>query len=451
MCENNRECAEYFKGQKAYRRCFQELLKKWKSYGKAAGRISLKNTSEEEKKAIGGLLGKNFYEENICFSFADFEKSLQKTRYAPVEMKKVLEEYFGEELCTNRGRQETARREKQEFWERCRSYFREFTETKYFAESKAPVADANFAGEENSAALSWLQALISEKKYGYHLLNREYQNNPAQAETLVCNVGQALETLKGMEQTGTESPLAVFAAEISGNPHYFDRGTGAGQLLVHGICYLKGGDLPGTAHSWRNLLQNAGVIPDNVSSMLHVYGLRLHRDNGWHPAYEAFCQLGEPCVITMENLRGITKVQAAGQKVYVVENEMVFTWLLNRVGNQKLTLLCTSGQLRAVALEVIFLLLDSGADIYYSGDLDPDGLGIADRLWQRFGDHIHMWRMSEEDYEKSLSGEPIDRLGMAKLEHIRHPLLQKTAAVIRKKACAGYQENILKELLGDIL
>ena len=451
MCENNRECAEYFKGQKAYRRCFQELLKKWKSYGKAAGRISLKNTSEEEKKAIGGLLGKTFYEENICFSFADFEKSLQKTRYAPVEMKKVLEEYFGEELCTNRGRQETARREKQEFWERCRSYFREATETKYFAESKAPVADANFAGEENSAALSWLQALISEKKYGYHLLNREYQNNPAQAETLIRNVGQALETLKGMEQAGTESPLAVFAAEISGNPHYFDRGTGAGQLLVHGICYLKGGDLPGTAHSWRNLLQNAGVIPDNVSSMLHVYGLRLHRDNGWHPAYEAFCQLGEPCVITMENLRGITKVQAAGQKVYVVENEMVFTWLLNRVGNQKLTLLCTSGQLRAVALEVISLLLDSGADIYYSGDLDPDGLGIADRLWQRFGDHIHIWRMSEEDYEKSLSGEPIDRLGMAKLEHIRHPLLKKTAAAIRKKACAGYQENILEELLGDIL
>ena len=156
-------------------------------------------------------------------------------------------------------------------------------------------------------------------------------------------------------------------------------------------------------------------------------------------------------MITMENLRGITKVQAAGQKVYVVENEMVFTWLLNRVGNQKLTLLCTSGQLRAVALEVISLLLDSGADIYYSGDLDPDGLGIADRLWQRFGDHIHIWRMSEEDYEKSLSGEPIDRLGMAKLEHIRHPLLKKTAAAIRKKACAGYQENILEELLGDIL
>ena len=463
MCENNRECAGYFKGQRAYRRCFQELLKKWKSYGKAAGRIALKNASEEERKAIGGLLGKNFYEETICFSFSDFEKSLQKTRYAPIEMKRVLEEYFGEELCTNRGKQETARKEKQEFWERCCDYFRDSAEMKYSTESQVsvetehlvksevPTEEGNSVEGEKSVALLWLQAAISEKKYGYHLLNREYQNNPTQAEALIRNVGQALEALKGMEKSGTESPLAVFAAEISGNPHYFDRGTGAGQLLVHGICYLKGETLPETAHGWRNLLQNAGVIPDNVSSMVHVYGLRLHRNNGWHPAYEAFCQLGEPCVITMENLRGITGVQAAGQKIYVVENEMVFTWLLNRVGDKKLTLLCTSGQLRAVAVEMISLLLDSGADIYYSGDLDPDGLGIADRLWQRFGNHIHMWRMSEADYEKSLSGEPIDRLGMAKLEHIEHPLLKKTATAIQEKARAGYQENILEELLGDIL
>ena len=428
MCENNRECAGYFKGQRAYDRCFQELLKKWKSYGKAAGRISLKNASKEERKAIGGLLGKTFYEETICFSFSDFEKSLQKTCYAPVEMKKVLEEYFGEELCTNRGKQEASRKEKQEFWERCCNHFR-----------------------DSAAALLWLQAVISEKKYGYHLLNREYQNNPTQAEALVRNVGQALEVLKRMEQAGEESPLAVFAAEISGNPHYFDRGTGAGQLLVQGICYLKKEALPGTAHDWRNLLQNAGVIPDNVSSMVHAYGLRLRNKNGWHPAYEAFCQLREPCVITMENLRGITGAQATGKKAYVVENEMVFTWLLNRAEDKKFTLLCTSGQLRAVAVEMISLLLESGTDIYYSGDLDPDGLGIADRLWQRFGNHIHMWRMSEADYEKSLSGESIDRLGLVKLEHIKHPLLKKTAIAIQKKAHAGYQENILEELLADIL
>ena len=56
MC-NNKECANYFKSQRAYHRCFEEFRKKWKYYGKAAGRITLKQTSEEERRAVGGIIG----------------------------------------------------------------------------------------------------------------------------------------------------------------------------------------------------------------------------------------------------------------------------------------------------------------------------------------------------------------------------------------------------------
>ena len=79
MC-SNRECANYFKTRAEYRRCFEELRKKWQSYGRAAGRITLAGTSEQERQAIGGVLGKNFYGETIRFSFSEFEKGLQKTR-----------------------------------------------------------------------------------------------------------------------------------------------------------------------------------------------------------------------------------------------------------------------------------------------------------------------------------------------------------------------------------
>ena len=128
---------------------------------------------------------------------------------------------------------------------------------------------------------------------------------------------------------------------------------------------------------------------------------------------------------------------------------MVFSYLLHR--NEKLTLLCTSGQLRAVALELIPLILNSGADIYYSGDVDPDGIGIADRLWQKFGDRIHIWRMSPEDYETGVSKEHIGNNGLAKLENVRNPLLRETAKCVREKSTAAYQENLLEELLGAIL
>ena len=61
-----------------------------------------------------------------------------------------------------------------------------------------------------------------------------------------------------------------------------------------------------------------------------------------------------------------------------------------------------------------------------------------------------MWRMSEEDYEKSLSEEEIGSISMKKLETVENPVLCETAKEIRKRKRAGYQENILKDLLEDM-
>lgn len=423
---NSRECAEYFKNLKESNRCFRELRRKWRSYGRAAGQIMMKETSQEERRMIGGIIGKAFYDETIRFSFQEFEQGLQKTRFAPVEMKDVLEEYFGEALCTNQGKRVEAQLAKGEFFKEILSSARK------------------------SKAYTWIRDMEVHKKFGYQLLIREYGRDRGQALELAENVGEALVRVENAKAAGTEIPLAVFAADISGNPHYFDRGTTAGQLLIHGICYLENASFPGNAHQWRGLLLSMGIVPDNVSSMVHAFGLRIKTTGGWHPAYEVFCARKEPCVITMENLREVTGVQAAGNRVYVVENEMVFSYLLDKGKGKNFTLLCTSGQLRAAALDLIPFILDSGAEIWYSGDMDPDGLGIADRLWQKYGDRIQIWRMTTDDYAKSLSGESIGETGIAKLENIRNPLLQKTAACIMEKRMAAYQENLLEDLLADI-
>lgn len=434
MCskiDNDVECAKYFKSQRAYGRCFEEFRKKWKSYGRVTGIINLKAASEEERRAIGGITGETFYDEDIRFSFAKFEQGLQRTRYAPVDMKEVLEAYFGETLLTNQGLQEEEKKQKEAFFDKVGEAFR----TDYGAES---------------VVYRWLLDMISAKKYGYHILVREYEKEPVKAEKLMQNTGNAAtETMKLKSQDET-CPLAVLAARISGNPHYFDRGTTAGQLMMHAICYSEKQELPENAHQWREILQQVGVVPDNVASMVHAYGLRLCRQEGWHPAYDAFAGRGEPCVITMENLSGIIGVQAKGNCVYIVENEMVFTYILNHARGRDYTVLCTSGQLRAAAQKLIPLILESGAAVYYSGDTDPDGLGIADRLWQKFGDAIHIWRMSPEDYEKSLSEEYIDERGIIKLENLKNPLLKRTAECMREKRMAGYQENIPGELVGDV-
>ena len=112
MC-NNTECAAYFRGQSAYDRCFLELRKKWRSYGKTAGRITLKNGTDEERRAIGGIVGKTFFGDQISFTFAEFEAGLQKTRFAPMDMRELLECYFGEPMDTNQEQREKQQQQKQ--------------------------------------------------------------------------------------------------------------------------------------------------------------------------------------------------------------------------------------------------------------------------------------------------------------------------------------------------
>lgn len=439
---SNQKCAEYFKSQEAYRRCFEELWKKWRSYGRVAGRITLRDASEEERRAIGGIIGKVFYGEDIRFSVSEFEAGLQKTRFAPVDLKELLELYFGETLCSRAEQQEAAEKLKASFW-------------KGLQES---VLVQNGC---ESAAYAWFAEMLEQRKYGYLILNREYGKDPRQAKVLACHITEALQKLEDeKQQESFEVPLAVFASDISGNPHYFDRGTTAGMLLTQAVCWFEKAEVPENSYTWRELMQRVGILPDNLSSMLHAYGLQLCLGEKLHPAYDAFCQLHQACVITMENLRKVTAAEPLGKCVYIVENEMVFSYLvehLNRSSYQKAggkayryTLLCTSGQPRAAAQQLISLLLKSGVSICYSGDIDPDGIGIADRLWQKFGDSIRIWRMSPEDYEKSRSAEQITAAGRAKLEHIAHPLLRRTAGCVKEEGLAGYQENLLEELLGDV-
>ena len=115
MC-NNRECADYLKKNAVYGRCMEELRKKWESYGRITGRITLEKASEQERRAIGGIVGKVFAEETIKFTFQEFEQGLQKTRFAPIDMKLLLENYFGCFLYTSQEQKVQVQMEKDKFF-----------------------------------------------------------------------------------------------------------------------------------------------------------------------------------------------------------------------------------------------------------------------------------------------------------------------------------------------
>lgn len=78
--------------------------------------------------------------------------------------------------------------------------------------------------------------------------------------------------------------------------------------------------------------------------------------------------------------------------------------------------------------------------MYYSGDFDPEGLWIAQRLAIFYPETFRFLNMDETSYQKCLSKEPISDTRLKQLDRITYSRLLGTVARMRIEKMAGYQE-----------
>ena len=121
-----------------------------------------------------------------------------------MSFEEILGAYFGREMITTQKRRMEEERGRAEFFETVEDCLTEC------------------AGSD-SMVVSWLREMLFQKRYGYQTVIREYGRDREQTEKLLKTVGKALFLLEDIRETEEEYPLAVFSAEISGNPHYFDQ------------------------------------------------------------------------------------------------------------------------------------------------------------------------------------------------------------------------------------
>ncbi|MGN1413923.1 MAG: TIGR02679 family protein [Anaerovoracaceae bacterium] len=450
MPDRRKEVYEYFRKTPGFDRCFQQLRKKWNSYGRAAGIVKLEHASEKERRALEGFFGKSFAGKSgdmLSFSVQSFEAALKETAYGDLNLQQLLELYFGEPMQTNAARKAEREEQIRLFFEECRQFF---------MHRESETSKTSVTSETAGMAADWIEAVFQEKKYGYQLIMKEWNRNPKNAERLVRIVGKALDAVVPGDaaSAGGSVMLAVLAARVSGDPHCFDRGTAAGQVLVCGLCRDSGMEIPSNAEELSGLYMRYGIQMDEISSMVAVFGLYMERNGTLHPGPEGFLQAKEPFLLMQKNLDGVTRAYGAGNYVFVVENEMVFSHLCEQCrqlpDSCQPALICTMGQPRKAAWQLLDLLAAENPKIFYAGDLDPEGMDIADRMWKRYPEQVHLWRMDPEDYEKSRSEEDISDRRLSMLNRLQNPLLRSTAVRIQKEKKAGYQEALLDEMLADI-
>lgn len=252
------------------------------------------------------------------------------------------------------------------------------------------------------------------------------------------------------QKAGQGIRLAVLGARVTKNPHEFDRDTLGGKLLIQALSCVHEGMACKSAEDILMLYYASGIKPDDISSFATAYGIHLYTEEGEHPAYRGFLEMGEPFVITLSNLGRIKSAQARSNKVYAVENQMVFSHLCESLKGKEVPLICTSGQVKTASWMLMDLLWENGNTIYYCGDLDPEGIGIAEKILWRAGKSACLWHMSGDDYRLSMSEEPISAESLSKLEKVSHPALAEVKAEALNQKKAGYQEQLMELMLEDM-
>ena len=328
--------------------------------------------------------------------------------------------------------------------------------------------------EAGALSARWIDEISEMQSSGFmpylKRRDREAGGNLDEAERLLMLGARILDALpaeKGPDPFGmTVRYLAVFAAEITGNPHAFDAGTKDGKYLEMLVeWYVRRTEAEAGAngeHGGKNSLDRAfpafrkqklflkaGILSDDVSNYALAAGIRACDRRGKpHAGMEGFLEEGEPVQIPLSVIAGWKSASCPGKRMYIVENPSVYAVLCGK-WDRKCGLMCMNGQPRFSSLLLLDLLAQSGTEVWYGGDIDPEGLLIAQRLKQYYQGEFHCWHMSADDYEMSMSAEEISQRRQKMLEKVEDPdpELKETAEALQKSGKAGYQENMLQVYL----
>ncbi len=412
---------------KDVKRLMLEIRKKYISYGKLTGKIVLKNTTDSERKDIGRILGKHYSTDNISINAKEIEESvLCNNVYGQTQIKEIIDAYFNEDVLTSKQNKEN----------------KDSDDLNYYNSLKEILIRNNY----NKKLIEWLDYSYKNKKQGYLILQNIRKDK--KSLTIFNNVCFGINKIINEE---INLPIAVFASSISGNPHFLDKVGGAGASLFTSIlAYLYNVQYPTNASSWYELYQKAGLVKNDIAGNVAMYNVHLLIGDTFHLGAEGCYKYKETFMLTYNNLEKAQKAICSNNTVYIVENEMVYSYLQKEIKNKDASLICTSGQLSQTASILIDLLVKSNNKIYYSGDIDPEGICICDKLWQKYPNNIVPWLMNTEAYKLAKSNEDISESRLLMLDNVVNSELVELTKNLKKDKKAAYQENIINLYLDDL-
>ncbi|WP_277679052.1 TIGR02679 family protein [Gracilibacillus dipsosauri] len=416
------EALVYFREDDAFKHLFSLFKKKYESLGRIGGSVSLQSFTSRELEEIARFYGITTDQLEIKgkLTLLSFEKQLKQTRFSDLTLQGLLEAYYNENLLSNK---EKALQRRQLH-----------NNLLYQLANQYPVLEEWFTYLlERHSDSHWIYRLMDEGEYAF--------------QEMVAVIAKAITNLPAPYER-----LPLFSQRITHHPHTFDLDTNVGKLLIHVLAVHKAKDvvIPTDSESINELLLSYKIMRDDITNYVTCVNLLAETDQGIHPLWQSASATNSVLNMPLRELLQVNKMYpASGKQVFIVENSGVYSSLLDVV--PATPLICTHGQFKLASLVLVDLLVASDVTLYYAGDLDPEGLRMAERLVNRHRNAIKLWRMDLSAYKQSITeGEELSNVRLQKLNPITLPELVQVKMEIEKQKLAGYQEALIDEMIVDL-
>ncbi|WP_326637583.1 TIGR02679 family protein [Streptosporangium sp. NBC_01755] len=315
---------------------------------------------------------------------------------------------------------------------------------------RGPVRDLPRENTERETAwrgaLSELDAVVADRPelHGWRswldATGQVRRSAPGPDEARVL-LDRLAEVLRRLPHPGI--PIGRLAAESCGDAHALDEGRPLATLAMSAARSLAG--LPyageGTADARRRAWAGVGVHLDDLSSTVVCLGLPGDDRTPTGRMLAAAREAGEPCVLTLRQLRRHETPIAAGL-VRICENPVVVAAAADELGPLCPGLVCVSGRPSAAVWRLLDLLAAGETAFAYHGDFDWGGVGIAAAVHERVG--WRPWRYDTASYQAVSSRNPLT--GSPRPT----PWDPGLSAAMTRRAVRVEEELVLSDLLADL-
>ena len=412
-----REAEAYFKENDGFIRFFEKAKKKLESYEKeATGVVIIENPSIIERDALSGFMKKNYKNsKTISIRLGNFQKRLDETCFDGVKLKDLVQAYFNMEILTKKNKKELQDKKVQDFF------------------------DGILYELNGKRSYRILDDIVKENKEEFSTLKTWY-NEDIKFERALKNACIAIDNLPSEKIL-----IPVFSASILKNPHELDRNTLTGKIFILMVSKEEKRKKPQNTESLAEMYFRNNLLIDDLSNMVLCKNIIGMIGDKVHLGWNGFFESNEAMQVTLAQLGKITSVKTFRKSAMVFENPAVFSAVA--MMDTKVPLICTYGQIKLSGIVLLNLLIENNVKVYYSGDVDPEGIIIADSLKRRYKENIQLVGFDKETYLRNLSKVGLSKQRIKKLEKVSSKELIEVAEAVRFFQFAAYEEKNLEEII----